>query len=784
MNVELDELTKLLQKNPNNSDILQKIGKYYLVNGYYKQAREEYHLARFFSPRITSQIMLDHEEVLAENPKDIQARLSLTSFCLSFGDYDSAVLELEELLDFEPQNLQAYNLLGKIYIKQDRTDDAMALLEKAFSLNVKDLSISEMLASVYFEKGRLEEAIQFYEELPSDKKNLRILAELYQRVGKIEKSAEKYYKMYDLDPEVSSEVQLKLEDLLLRNISSVVIREFLAEIYAKTMKPDLAVKKFSEIIKISPEKSEEVINRFKQLLKNYPLNPEITLALAENLAQRGSYSEAIEEYYKLIRSKPDLIDKAIQGCKNIIAKFPDQYLAREFLIETYLLQEKIEDAIQEIKTLLNIYPDSADWIVTKCKDLSKRYQNLRECLGYAYIAKGDFSLANLEAENLLAQDKQNIPALLLLSNIFLKQKLCRKAAETLHKALEQSPYNPKIHQSYRDARIKELELEAEQIKKRLTEDEWKISLHLDLGKNAIARGEKDEALRELQIASKDTQRASTTYSLLGTFYRNEGLYDQSLDAFRKALQFASSDQTDQLFKIKFGMALTYEAQGQVRYAIKLLEEIEQENMDFPGLKQKIKHLKSSSLMSLQNKTLALVIRDIAAKDLIGLWGREIKKAGPRQNLSVSFGQNYNNSGIEFFLKGMISAAEEEFSLAAQLDPHYSAGINNLGVAQLISKKGKDALINLKSAYDNDPGLAVVQSNLGLALFINNLPNEAEYKLSKAIETDPELSAAKINLADVYYSNGKVKEAIELYAQVPAYDILYDLAQQRLLYKTI
>lgn len=785
MNFELDDLTKQLQKDPKNSSLLIELGSYYLTNGYYKQAKDEYHLASLFSPRLISQVMINYEKMLDKNFLDIQARLSLVSFCLANNDLDSATLELEELLEVDSQNLQAYNLLGKIFILKDKIDEAMSLLENALKNGVKDITISEMLASVYLEKKRYEEAISFYEELPADKKNLRTLAELYQRIKNYEKSAEKYYQMYVSDSEVAPEVQMKLEELLMKNIASVKIREYLAELYAKSMKPDLAVKKLSEIIKISPEKSDEITAKIKQLLKNYPLNPDATFALTEMLSEKGDYSEAIEEYYQIIKTKPDLTDKAIEGCRKIIEKYPNQFLARQFLVETYLDQGKQEEAISEIKQLLKTYPDTAEWIITKGKEYVKKYPKLRECLGLAYILKGDFVHANLEAENLLMQDRASMPALLLLSEIYLKQKLCRKAAETLNKALAQEPYNKEVHSRFKEAKQKELELEAEQLKKRIIEDEWKISLHLDLGKIYLQLGQKEEALRELQISGRDTQKAANVYYILGNFYLNEGLYDQSLDAFRKAMQFAGAEANDLLKKIKFKMTQTFEAQGNLRQSIKLLEEIEQDDIDFPGLRAKLKYLKNSSLSSIQNKMLVLLIKTQDKADAIGTWGRETKKAAAlRQNLSVSFGQNYNNSGIQYFLKSMNEAAEEEFTLAVQLDPNYTVGVNNLAASQILNKKFTEAYMRLKEAHDADPASAIILNNLGVVLYMQGAYNEAEEKFAKALQIDPELTVAKINRADMLYKIGKVKEALSLYQEIQPYDFTADIAEQRLQYKLV
>lgn len=779
---QLEELKKVLQKEPKNSLLLKKLGDFYLKNGFYKQAKEQYELAVLFSPYVISEIMLEHEKHIEKEPFNTQLRLSLVSFCLSTNDKEHSTLELEELLEIDPLNIQAYNILGRIYIKQEKIDIALDLLETAQKLGAKDVLLSEMLASVYLEKGRLNEAINFYEELPKEKKNLRMLGELYQRINNHEKSAEKFYEMYKIDPEVAIEAQNKLEELLLKNLKSIKIREFLIDIYAKSMKPDIAVSKLEEIIKISPDNTDKVIDKLKDLLKNYPQHPSATLTLAAALSSKGNYSEAIEEYYKLIKEKPEFIDKAIESCKDIIKKYPDQFLARQFIIENLMQNESFEESKNEIKSLLEIYPQAADWIIEKTKELSKKNIYARESLAYAYLAKHDFFNANLESEKILSSDPQNISALILTSEILMNQNLSRKALEILRKALGKSPYDPSIHKKYKEAYLKELSLQSEQLKKRISEDEWKMSLHFDLAKILIELGQKDEALRELQLASKDTQKASFVYLTLGNFYKNEGLYDQAIDSFKKGLQFSSIETTDNQKKIKFGLALVYEAYGNIRAAIKILEEIEQEDVDFQNVREKIRFLKNTSLASIQNKSLILAIKNPENMEILGMWGRETKKGTRPQTLTVSFGQNYNNSGLDFFFKGMYSAAEEEFSLAVQLDPNYLAGLNNLAATQIANKKHPEALSNLRRAFDLDPSSAIILNNLGLALFLNDLSSEALFTLNKAMEYNPELPFTLTNLADLLYKKGKVKEALDLYQKIKPYEFTYEIGKERLLCK--
>ena len=775
MNPELEELKRSLKTDPKDGKILRKLANHYLSGGYFKQAKEEYLLAAAFSPRLVSEIMLDHEHFILGHQDSIQARLLLASFCLNANDLTSATLELEEILDLDPNCNIAYNLLGRIYIRSERIDEALKLLESALSHGVKDLKISEMLASVYLEKGRLSEALRFYEELPQDKNTLRTLGELYTRTKQYESAAAKYFEMFKQDPEVAQEVLRKIEDLLLLNETSINIREMLADLYLRSLKPDQAAAKLTEIIKLAPAKLEEIIEKLKRNLKNYPHHPATCFALAEALTLKGNYSETVEVYRSLVKSQPDLLPVALTGCRQILEKFPQQFLARQFLIEGLIKLENYKEALQECLTLLAFYKEGADWVIGKCRELAKKEPYAREVLGYAYLSAGDHSRATLEAETLLAADRNHPPAYILLGEIFLEQRLSRKAVEAFHRALELDPNNRLIHARYAHARGKELDLEVESIKKRLLDDEWKISLHLDLAKVYLTLGKREEALRELQLSLKDVQRAPFVYQLLGNFYREEGRFDLAVSSYEKGLEGAPADQPDLKKHLKFSLALTYEAQGLIKKSIKLFEEILQEDVDFPDLKEKIKYLKASSLASVQNKML-VAIKDFA------FWGREARGGAKRQTLAVSFGGNYNNSGMDYFMKGMHPAALEEFTLACQLDPDFVAAVNNLGVTLLVTGQLDEAQSKLRAAFELEPSSAIISNNLGLTYLLQNNLSEARKWLTKAQAVDAGLSAAALNLADLIYEEDQAQSAIALYRKIPATDVLGDLAGKRLLYK--
>jgi tetratricopeptide (TPR) repeat protein len=82
-----------------------------------------------------------------------------------------------------------------------------------------------------------------------------------------------------------------------------------------------------------------------------------------------------------------------------------------------------------------------------------------------------------------------------------------------------------------------------------------------------------------------------------------------------------------------------------------------------------------------------------------------------------------------------------------------------------------------------PDAAVFFSNLGLIQFLLDRKDAARTALEKSLALDPEEAAVSLNLGDLYYREGKIEKAFELYRRVGDFDPLSDLAERRLLFKT-
>ena len=187
---------------------------------------------------------------------------------------------------------------------------------------------------------------------------------------------------------------------------------------------------------------------------------------------------------------------------------------------------------------------------------------------------------------------------------------------------------------------------------------------------------------------------------------------------------------------------------------------------------------------MRNRSLLMAVARYGSRDVVALWGREGKPraAGRREDVSVSFGQSYNNSGFDYYMKGMYKAAAEELALAVQLDARFASALNNLGVA--LAKEGRlnEARMRIEDAANLEPHSVVFRNNLGVVLFLLNQMEPARAELEKAYTFDPELSGVCLNLGDLCYFNGDIRRAFDLYRRAGGSDVLAELAEQRLMYK--
>ncbi len=108
----LQELSKALVSDPQNTKLLNTMGNCYDKLGQYSKAQELY------------------EKVVAQNTDDLTARNNLGYSCYLSGDLSRGERIFQELLSKNPEYTTARNNLGLIWCRQGKESQALSLWQK------------------------------------------------------------------------------------------------------------------------------------------------------------------------------------------------------------------------------------------------------------------------------------------------------------------------------------------------------------------------------------------------------------------------------------------------------------------------------------------------------------------------------------------------------------------------------------------------------------------------------------------------------------------------------
>jgi len=762
-----------------------------LLSGDFAKAKDSYRLAILLNPRLMSEVILDFEKMLEKDTHNISLRLSLADLYLKLGDAESAIIELEEILDIDPTIVSVYNLLGQILLGNKAVEEAVALLERALSYDIKDTSLTEMLAGAYLEQGNINRSISLYEEIlllsPKDKKTLRILGDLYARVGQARASAAMFLRLFEADQDTYDEVVHKLEALIEKKGSPEGVRDMLSQVHLKRGRPDKAVEQYKELFKKERFRPADIVQKYREAIKIAPEYPGLIRSLADALVAEGSFTEAAQEYKKLFKLGGEA-DAPIEGFQKVLKKYPEHLLAHKYLGEAYDSLGKYEEALEEYKKVIALDQSEAETISKRCREILKTrpdLSSLHQVLGNIFLIKKEYRKAISEAEEIIGVEGKSLDAYALLGDGYKGVGMYAKSSDSYSQALLMDPYNIMLHKKLEDVRKLELAEAIKAVKARIKEDQWRMSLHLDLAKLYLEVRDFEASLSELQQALRDQTRAPFAYNLMGLALKEQGKFELALSQFKKALEVLPPELSDMEKSIMFNLGSTYEALGKIDEAVSTYEKIREKDVDFAQLDPRIKYLTSVNPLSLRDRMFTMVIKDYDAHNLIEIWGADPRRLARRsaEEMGMSFAQTHNEKGFELMQKDLYKSAEEKFLQAVSLEERLPSALCNLAVIYVHQGRLDDAKAKISAALLEDQKSAVLHNNLGVICYLKGETKEAELEFLRALSLDQQMAAAHLNLGDTYYSVGNAKQAMQSWERVKNYTVVSELAQRRLRYKT-
>lgn len=364
---------------------------------------------------------------------EILERLALLSETMEMPN--EAIYYWEELITYEPNSLVAYGQLQDLYFHTDRYKYYIARAK------VKTL------------EGNVSQAIPDYKKAidnTTDEKNIMearfLLAKAYEFLGKNTNAADEYFRILDLEDNITIYYKLAelyaLEDkhaaidILTRAIEAYPdesnLKETLAGLYIKTNQPDKAVNFAQEpltkakiyLMNQQNVRAYEILNSFEPKTM-----PEYLALMAEYYFNSKDFDkclEQIEEFRKADSSNPLVYQMKALVCEET----NDAYNAHYNWSKYYMLKNDNDMALSELMHAHNIKPDNAEII----KEILKIHEN-----------GGDKNSILEFYEKLLKADPKNEDALKNIAKFYSDMYEFKEALGYYNRLLE---LNPKDNQVY------------------------------------------------------------------------------------------------------------------------------------------------------------------------------------------------------------------------------------------------------------------------------------------------------------------------------------------------
>lgn len=279
----------LLKENPDDKDLLARLGNVYIKSG-----EDEKALPVF-------------QKIREKNPGDLEVLLTLGGIYRRIKKYDESVEVLNEALVSGAKREQVYYNLGFTYKFMERYEDAIDCFETVVTLNPVDVLAYNHLGTIYESKGDHEAAIASYLKGLKVDQNHPILhlnlAKVFEHSDNIEGAIREYEAALRYKPGWGeayadytslllkigrvSDAQIIGEQAISLNENDARLQAILGDVYMAESDYESAEKQYNDSIKILPD--------HVQTLKG----------LATSLERQGKNNKAIEAIQKARSISPN-----------------------------------------------------------------------------------------------------------------------------------------------------------------------------------------------------------------------------------------------------------------------------------------------------------------------------------------------------------------------------------------------------------------------------------------------------------------------------------------------
>jgi tetratricopeptide (TPR) repeat protein len=551
----------------------------------------------------------------------------------------------------------------------------------------------------------------------------------------------------------------------------------LAELYAKTGRIREAVGEAQDILKRDPNNLEA-----HKLLGRIYLR-----SLGDMQSGNGSSSVlklAIEQYEQIIKIEPSNVDDHLLLGR--LYRLNNDLNKAEVEFKTAVkLQPTSEEAVTTLAYLYNEEGDAtrAVQVLSSVPD-DGRSAKMYSALGYTYEQQKQYKDAINAYRHAIELDRDNLDAIRGLAENLMNDGQTEAALEQYKVIADANPEDAQtyLHMAEIYRKSGKYDLALENLKKAETMVQDSIEVPYNMAAVYQAQGRYDEATQTLQDLLKKTEKPDNSYTQgernnravflerLGTVYRDQGKYPESVEVFRKMIALGD----DNAVRGYQQVIDTYREAKQWQQATSTAKEAVQKLPNDRGLQM----------------VYAAQLADTGQPDKALDQVRALLKGGPEDrdvyitlaqmntrlkhwddaqaalDKAESLSTKAEDKEYVFFLRGSsferqkkFEQAEEMFRKVLTLDPQNAMTLNYLGY--MLADRGvklEESLTLIKKAIDLEPSNGAYLDSLGWAYFRLGKYDQAEEQLLKAsqrIATDP---TVQDHLGDLYQKTGRLKLA--------------------------
>lgn len=453
-----------LELDPNNTDALLLEASLAVVRGKADEALEIIRKAKSI------------------DPKKVELYLFQAQLDMARKNAQGAVATLDEGIQAVPNSKELLVLRGQLADMQQKFQEGENFLKEAEKLDPKNTSLKGELVKHYIIARQFEEAEKVLKEQrqlePDNEKFAVALAKFYLGFNKPKEAEQELTSFVAKNPD-NIEARFALADFYLarrqegkvfKTLQEVVAKDptgpaglrakgQMAALHAARGRTAEAEKLAAEVLKENPKDMSAIrttgllalakkdggaaVNNFRILVQDQPQNLEARLLLAQAHLLNQEKEQARDQAKKALELKPDSTE------------------ARRFLYGLYLRDKDFQGAIETIQGYLR-YNEKDMFNLSSLGEIYAMQGNMaaaratfnkmialdpKNPLGHFELARLDLKQKQTEGAikqltEALNKNPAFIPAMQMLTGIYLEQNKPAKAAEAINKSLAQAPDNP------------------------------------------------------------------------------------------------------------------------------------------------------------------------------------------------------------------------------------------------------------------------------------------------------------------------------------------------------